>query len=260
MITKGPQLISKTNIPLLIPRWWRLCTDILWNPSITETIGNKNFAKSLNETSWWQRHISELFIDLRVSLFSRRKCSRSKSNWAILPRHVLQQTPHKWALSVFVVKLYSFSLSIAYVAHRRHPYIESLPTLWLCRTLQEWLSIHIYTTNTHTHTPAQVYHEPGAMTACDSSLCGECQCCPLHALQLHGCPSTCSHTGGQIHDVQVGTQGRCGSLYVPELEVTHTHTHTHTHMHTHTHTHTHTHSHAHTLTHTHSHTHTLFCY
>ena len=28
MITKGPQLISKTNIPLLIPRWWRLCTDI----------------------------------------------------------------------------------------------------------------------------------------------------------------------------------------------------------------------------------------
>ena len=28
MITKGPQLISKTNIPLLIPGWWRLCTDI----------------------------------------------------------------------------------------------------------------------------------------------------------------------------------------------------------------------------------------
>ena len=28
MITKGPQLITKTNIPFLIPRWWRLCTDI----------------------------------------------------------------------------------------------------------------------------------------------------------------------------------------------------------------------------------------
>ena len=108
-------------------------------------------------------------------------------------------------------------------------------------------------THTHTHTH-QVYHGPGAMATCHSSLCGEGQRCPLHALQLHGCPSTCSHTGGQIHDVQVGTQGRCGSLYVPELEVTHTH------MHTHTHTHTHTHSHAHTLTHTHSHTHTLFCY
>ena len=26
--TKGPQLISETNIPLLIPEWWRLCTDI----------------------------------------------------------------------------------------------------------------------------------------------------------------------------------------------------------------------------------------
>ena len=28
MIIKGPQLISETNIPLLIPEWWRLCTDI----------------------------------------------------------------------------------------------------------------------------------------------------------------------------------------------------------------------------------------
>ena len=28
MITKGPQLFSKTNIPLLILGWWRLCTDI----------------------------------------------------------------------------------------------------------------------------------------------------------------------------------------------------------------------------------------
>ena len=27
-ITKGPQLISETNIPLLIHEWWRLCTDI----------------------------------------------------------------------------------------------------------------------------------------------------------------------------------------------------------------------------------------
>ena len=27
-ITKGPQLITETNIPLLIPEWWRLCTDI----------------------------------------------------------------------------------------------------------------------------------------------------------------------------------------------------------------------------------------
>ena len=27
-ITKEPQLISETNIPLLIPEWWRLCTDI----------------------------------------------------------------------------------------------------------------------------------------------------------------------------------------------------------------------------------------
>ena len=32
--------------------------------------------------------------------------------------------------SVFVVKLYGFCLSIAYIAHWRHPYIESLPTLW----------------------------------------------------------------------------------------------------------------------------------
>jgi len=28
------------------------------------------------------------------------------------------------------VKLYGFYLSIAYIARRRHPYIESLPTLW----------------------------------------------------------------------------------------------------------------------------------
>ena len=28
MITKGPQLILETNISLLIPEWWRLCTDI----------------------------------------------------------------------------------------------------------------------------------------------------------------------------------------------------------------------------------------
>ena len=28
------------------------------------------------------------------------------------------------------MKLYSFSLSIAYIACRHHPYIESLPTLW----------------------------------------------------------------------------------------------------------------------------------
>ena len=28
MITKGPQLVLKTNILLLIPGWWRLCTDI----------------------------------------------------------------------------------------------------------------------------------------------------------------------------------------------------------------------------------------
>ena len=26
MITKGPQLISETSIPLLIPEWWRLCS------------------------------------------------------------------------------------------------------------------------------------------------------------------------------------------------------------------------------------------
>ena len=29
-----------------------------------------------------------------------------------------------------VVKLYGFWLSIAYIARRRHPYIESLPTPW----------------------------------------------------------------------------------------------------------------------------------
>ena len=28
MITKGPQLISRTNIPLLTPGWWSLCTAI----------------------------------------------------------------------------------------------------------------------------------------------------------------------------------------------------------------------------------------
>ena len=27
-ITKRPQMISETNIPFLIPEWWRLCTDI----------------------------------------------------------------------------------------------------------------------------------------------------------------------------------------------------------------------------------------
>ena len=31
--------------------------------------------------------------------------------------------------SVFVLKLYGFCLSIAYIACRCHPYIESLPTL-----------------------------------------------------------------------------------------------------------------------------------
>ena len=28
MITKEPQLVSETNIPLLIPGWWQLCTDM----------------------------------------------------------------------------------------------------------------------------------------------------------------------------------------------------------------------------------------
>ena len=31
---------------------------------------------------------------------------------------------------MFVVKLYGFCLSIAYIAHQRHHYIEGLPTLW----------------------------------------------------------------------------------------------------------------------------------
>jgi len=31
---------------------------------------------------------------------------------------------------MFVVKLHGFYLRIAYIACRRHPYIESLPTLW----------------------------------------------------------------------------------------------------------------------------------
>ena len=37
-----------------------------------------------------------------------------------------------WHCNLFdyVVKLYGFCLSIAYVAHSYHPYIESLPTLW----------------------------------------------------------------------------------------------------------------------------------
>ena len=35
----------------------------------------------------------------------------------------------KYAFSMFVVKLYSFCLSIAYIGRRHHPYIESLPTL-----------------------------------------------------------------------------------------------------------------------------------
>ena len=33
------------------------------------------------------------------------------------------------ASSMFVVKLYGFCLTIAYIARRRHSYIESLPTL-----------------------------------------------------------------------------------------------------------------------------------
>ena len=32
-------------------------------------------------------------------------------------------------LADFVVKLYGFCLTIVYIARRRHPYIESLPTL-----------------------------------------------------------------------------------------------------------------------------------
>ena len=32
---------------------------------------------------------------------------------------------------MFVVKLYGFCLSIAYIVRQCHPYIESLPTLWL---------------------------------------------------------------------------------------------------------------------------------
>ena len=35
----------------------------------------------------------------------------------------------KISLSVFVVKLYGFCSSIAYIARRNHPYIDSLPTL-----------------------------------------------------------------------------------------------------------------------------------
>ena len=35
----------------------------------------------------------------------------------------------KRAFSVFVVKFYGFGLSIAYIAHPHHPYIESVLTL-----------------------------------------------------------------------------------------------------------------------------------
>ena len=35
------------------------------------------------------------------------------------------------AFSVFLVKLYGFILSVAFIKRPRHPYIESLPTLIL---------------------------------------------------------------------------------------------------------------------------------
>ena len=40
-ITKGPQLITETNIPLLIPEWWRLCTDI--RTAYACVCGNESF-------------------------------------------------------------------------------------------------------------------------------------------------------------------------------------------------------------------------
>ena len=56
--------------------------------------------------------------------------------WVLLITKALKE--EAWALkeafSVFVVKLYGFCLSIAYIARRRHPYIESLPTLWLIKS------------------------------------------------------------------------------------------------------------------------------
>ena len=49
--------------------------------------------------------------------------------WVLLTTKALKE--EAWALkkafSMFVVKLYSFSLSIAYIARRRHLYVESLP-------------------------------------------------------------------------------------------------------------------------------------
>ena len=39
---------------------------------------------------------------------------------------------HRLGTRPFVVKLYGFCLSIAYIARQRHPYIESLPNVSLC--------------------------------------------------------------------------------------------------------------------------------
>ena len=85
----------------------------------------------------------------KATIHSMCKCSQSLGtciiiNFAGLTTHILILTTcpdndslhkfqsltdweHKCTCVIFVVKLYGFCLSIA---RRRHPYIESLPTLW----------------------------------------------------------------------------------------------------------------------------------
>ena len=43
-----------------------------------------------------------------------------------------------------MVKLYGFCLTIAYIARPRHPYIESLPTLWYHIASQIWQLLQHY--------------------------------------------------------------------------------------------------------------------
>ena len=64
---------------------------------------------------------------LRLAVFRMVFEKLYQSCWS--QRHSKRKPGCLKAFSAFVVKLYAFCLSIACIARRRHPYIDSLPTL-----------------------------------------------------------------------------------------------------------------------------------
>ena len=106
-----------------------VCLEFLVN-SYEDTVDQEHFA--LRYELFWERekwHFRYCTL-LCIAVFCEAFWA---SVWVLMITKALKG--EGWVLkqafrSVFVEKLYGFSLSIAYIARLCHPYIESLLTLW----------------------------------------------------------------------------------------------------------------------------------